>query len=36
MVVRNEEKCFGFCEQMYGVLEGENGTSSSFRFVAAY
>ena len=36
LVVRNEERCFGFCDQMYSVPEGESGTSSSFGFVAAY
>ena len=35
-MVQNEERCFGFCDQMYGVLEGESGTSSSFGFVIAY
>ena len=24
LVVWNEERCFGFCDQMYGVLEGES------------
>ena len=31
-----KKRCFGFCDQMYGVPEGESGTSSSFKFVAAY
>ena len=36
LVVRNEERSFEICDQMYGVLESESGTSSSFRIVAAY
>ena len=27
-MVRNEERCFGICDQMYGVLESESKTSS--------
>ena len=36
LVVRNEERCFIFCDQMYGVPKGEGRTSNSFGFVAAY
>ena len=36
LVVRNEERCFGICDQMYGVLESKSKTSSSFGIVTAY
>ena len=35
-MVRNEEIFFEFYDQMYGVPEGESGTSSSFGFFVAY
>ena len=36
LVVWNEERCFRFCDQMYGVPEGEGRTSNYLGFVAAY
>ena len=36
LVVRNEERCFGFCDQMYGMPKGEGRTSNYFGFVANY
>ena len=35
-LVRNEKRCIGICDQVYGVSKSEGKTSSSFRIVTAY
>ena len=36
LVVRNEERCFKICDQVYGVSKSEGRTSSFFGIVVAY
>ena len=35
-MVRNEKRCIGICDQVYGVSKSEGRTSSSFGIVTAY
>ena len=36
LVVRNEKRCIGIYDQVYGVSESEGRTSSSFGITATY
>ena len=36
LVVQNENRCFKICDQVYGLLESESRTSSSFGIATAY
>ena len=36
LMIRNEERCCGICDQVYGVLKSEGRTSSSFGIITAY
>ena len=36
LVVQNEKRCIGICDQVYGVSKSEGRTSSSFGIIVAY